>query len=63
MKMSCFKFEQNHTINEEFDFFEGGRERERAPGSKGAPIHKTISQLLLVKKYKYYVSNFIKITQ
>ena len=24
MKMLCFKFHQNCTINEEFDFFEGG---------------------------------------
>ena len=24
MNRLCFKFHQNHTINEEFDFFEGG---------------------------------------
>ena len=24
MRMLCFKFQQNHTINEEFDYFEEG---------------------------------------
>ena len=24
MKILCFKFQQNRTINKEFDFFEGG---------------------------------------
>ena len=39
MKMLCFKFHQNRTINEELDFFEGGAE---------VPIHKFLSQLSLV---------------
>ena len=30
MKMFCFKFQPNRTINEEFDFFEG----EGPPGGK-----------------------------
>ena len=43
--MLHFKFNQNRTINEEFDFLEGGG---GAAGGKGAPIHKFLSQLLLV---------------
>ena len=58
--MSCFKFHQILTINEEFDLFEG--EGEGPPGSKGALIHKFLSQLLLVRIFKFYVSNFIKIS-
>ena len=46
MKMLCFKFHQNRPINEEFDFFDEGAKR--PPGGKGVPIHKFISQLLLV---------------
>ena len=45
--MLHFKFNQNRTINEEFDFFEGGG-RGGAAGGQGAPIHKFLSQLLLV---------------
>ena len=45
MKMFYFKFQQNRTINGEFNYFEGGRGW--APGGKEAPIHKF--QLLLVK--------------
>ena len=45
--MFCFKFLQNRTINEEFDFFEGEGE-EGPPESKVAPIHQFLSQLLLV---------------
>ena len=37
--MFCFKFQQNHTINEEFDFFEGGGGI-GAPGGEEAPNHK-----------------------
>ena len=48
--MFCLKFKQNFTINEEFDYFEGRAGRERPPGGKGAPIHKFLSQLLLVNK-------------
>ena len=47
MKMWCFKFHQNRTINEEFYFFEGGG-GEGPQGSIEAPIHKFLSQLLLV---------------
>ena len=36
MKMLCFKFQENHTINEEFDIFEGGG----ASQGKGTPIYK-----------------------
>ena len=45
--MLHFKFHQNRTINEEFDFFEGGGGG-GAAGGQGAPIHKFLSQLLLV---------------
>ena len=49
MRMLCFKFNQNRPINEEFDFFEvGGREEKGPPAGEGAPIHKMLSQLLLV---------------
>ena len=48
LKMLCLKFKQNFTINEEFDYFEGSAGRERPPGGKGAPIHKFLSQFLLV---------------
>ena len=41
MKMLCFKFHQNCTLNEEFDFFEGGKEE--TPGGKEAPLHKFLS--------------------
>ena len=54
--MLCFKFHKNHSINEEFDFFEGEEEgdprdrdpREGDPRGMGALIHKFSSQLLLV---------------
>ena len=53
MKLLRFKFQQIHTINEEFDFFEeGGR---GALGGKEAPIHKFQSQLLLVDILKYSI--------
>ena len=58
--MLCFKFHQNRPINEEFKFIEVGG---GAPGEKRAPIHKFLSQLLLVNALKCYVSNFIKIRQ
>ena len=32
MKMLCFKCQQNRTVNEEFDFFEGGA------GATGRPF-------------------------
>ena len=48
MQMLCFKFDQNRTINEEFNFFEGEGEAEGPPEGKGTPIHKFLSQLLLV---------------
>ena len=51
MKVLCFKFHQNRTINEEFNFFEG--EGEGHPGDKGTPIHKFLSQLLLVNICKF----------
>ena len=38
MKMYCFIFQQNRTINEEFDFLEGGGRR-GLQGGKGAPIN------------------------
>ena len=47
MKM-FIKFHKNHTINEEFDFFEVGGGAEVPPGSRGTPIPKFLSQLLLV---------------
>ena len=56
--MLSFKFHQNRTINEEFDYFDG--EREGPPGGKGASIHKFLSQLFLVYIGKCCVSNFIK---
>ena len=34
MKILCFKFDKNRTMNEEFDFFEG----EGPPGGKGASL-------------------------
>ena len=53
------KFHQNRLVNEEFDFFrEGG-----LTGGNGAPIHKFISELLLVNISRFFVSNFIKIAQ
>ena len=62
--MFCFKFQQNLLITAEFDYFEGEEGGgERPSWGKGAPIHKFLSQLLLVNKLKYYVSNFIKIAQ
>ena len=45
--MFCFKFQQNRTINEEFNYIEGGG-AEGPPGNMGAPIHKFLSQLLFV---------------
>ena len=45
--MFRFKFQQNCTKNEEFDFIQGGG-GEGDPGSQGAPIRKFHSQLLLV---------------
>ena len=41
IKMLRFKFQKNHTINVELDFFEGGR-------GQGQAIYKFKSQLLLV---------------
>ena len=61
MKVLCFKFHKNRTINEEIDLFEG--EGEGPPGSKGALIHKFLSKFLLVIKLKCRVSNFIKFAQ
>ena len=46
MKMFCFGFQENSTINEELNYFEGGGEG--SPGGKEAPIHKFLSLLLLV---------------
>ena len=44
MKMLCFKFHQNHPINE-FDFFEGrGRGGEGPPRGNGNLIRKFMSQ-------------------
>ena len=51
MKLLCFKFHQNHTINEEFYFFEG--RREGFPGGMGAPINKFLSELLLLKNDEF----------
>ena len=45
MKMFCFKFHENQQVNEEFVFLIGGG---GVPGGNGAPIHKFVSQLLLV---------------
>ena len=36
MEMMCFKFKQNHTINEEFNFFEKGEEGKGPLRRKGA---------------------------
>ena len=39
MKMFCFKFKQNRTVNEEFYFFEGeGEGEEGPPGGEGLLI-------------------------
>ena len=58
MKMFQFKFDQNRTNNEEFDFFEG---RERVGG--GLPfLSKFESQLLFVYYEKIFFRNFNKIT-
>ena len=46
--MFCIKFQQNRTINEKFDFFEGGEGEEEPPWDKGAPNNKFLSYLLLV---------------
>ena len=38
MKMLCFKFNQNRTINEEFDFFKKGKEEPLGGrGGEGPP--------------------------
>ena len=65
MKMFCFKFQQNRTINKEFDFLRGNGGQnytineefdyfegvgERPPGGKRAPIYNFLSRLLLVNK-------------
>ena len=42
MKIVCFKFHQNPTINKEFDFFF------KPPVDNGASIHKFPSKLFLV---------------
>ena len=39
MKMLCLKFHQNHPINEEFDFFEGGEGK----GKKYEEIRSTLT--------------------
>ena len=59
MKILCFKFDKNRTINEEFDFFEG----EGPPGGKRASIHRFLSYLFLVNISICYVSNLIKTAQ
>ena len=46
MNILYFQFPQNRTITEEFDFFEVGGEGPQ--GGRGAPIHKILSQLLMV---------------
>ena len=52
LKMLCFKFQQNRTINEEFNFW-GGR--------RGDPISKFQSQLVLVSKHmKIWFKNSAK---
>ena len=43
MKILCFKFQHNSTINEKFDFFEG-------VGGQEDPIYKLLSLLLLNMK-------------
>ena len=48
--MFCLKFQQNRTINDEYDFFEGGGGGEERPGGIGTPIHKFLSLLLLINK-------------
>ena len=59
MKMFCFKFQQNCTINEEYDFLRGGGGG-REGGSKGTPIYKCQSELILVSICKCSVSKFSK---
>ena len=56
MKFFCFKFQQNRTINEEFDFGGGMGE------GNVTPIHKFDSQLLFLNVWKCIVANFSKIT-
>ena len=52
MKMLGFKFEQNRTISEEFDFLRG------EGVGQGVPIYKFYSQLLLANYRLKYVSAF-----
>ena len=52
MKMLGFKFEQNRTVSEEFDFLRG-----RGLG-QGVPIYKLYSQLFLANHRLKYVYAF-----
>ena len=46
MKILCFKFKQNYTINEEFDFFE---EVGDLRGDKGFPIQIIVISIIIGK--------------
>ena len=52
--MLCFKFEQNHTINELFDFFEGQGEREE----EGDFHFKIVLWIIIGKHMKMFLFKF-----
>ena len=52
--MLCFIFQQNRTINDEFDFFEGGREG----GMKRTPIYKILILIIIGKYMKIWCFKF-----
>jgi len=51
--MLCFIFQKNRTINEEFDFFEGGR-----GGIKRTPIYKIVILIIIGEYMKIWCFKF-----
>ena len=59
MKMLCFRFQQNRTINKHFDFFEGRRGERGLEGRETSFLN--FNQNYYWYKYKTVVSYFSKI--